>query len=68
MQPERRHWRVKAADLAQELLDGNQRKFDAGMIPVGTSPNGLLAEVVEIESHPWFVGVQYHPEFKSKPF
>jgi CTP synthase len=44
-----------------------QAFIDAGMIPVGTSPNGLLAEVVEIESHPWFVGVQYHPEFKSKP-
>ncbi len=47
--------------------DYKQRFIDAGMIPVGTSPNGLLAEVVEIPDHPWFVGVQYHPEFKSKP-
>ncbi|HSG71706.1 MAG TPA: CTP synthase [Planctomycetaceae bacterium] len=44
-----------------------QQFIEAGMIPVGTSPNGLLAEVVEIPAHPWFVGVQYHPEFKSKP-
>ncbi len=38
-----------------------------GMLPVGTSPNGHLVEVVEIPDHPWFVAVQYHPEFKSKP-
>lgn len=39
----------------------------AGMIPAGTSPNGNLVEIVELESHPWFVAVQYHPEFKSQP-
>ena len=39
----------------------------AGMLPVGTSPTGALVEVVEIPDHPWFVAVQYHPEFKSKP-
>ncbi|MCA9025553.1 MAG: CTP synthase [Planctomycetaceae bacterium] len=38
-----------------------------GMIAAGTSPNGHLVEVVEIPEHPWFVAVQYHPEFKSKP-
>ena len=39
----------------------------AGMVPVGTSPDGKLVEVVEIPEHPWYVAVQYHPEFKSKP-
>lgn len=38
-----------------------------GMILAGTSPNGKLAEIVEIKNHPWFVAVQFHPEFKSKP-
>ncbi|MCL4109595.1 UNVERIFIED_CONTAM: hypothetical protein GTU68_049188 [Idotea baltica] len=40
---------------------------NAGLIPTGTSPDGQLVEVVEILDHPWFVAVQYHPEFKSKP-
>lgn len=39
----------------------------AGMEPVGTSPDGTLVEVVEIPEHPWFVAVQYHPEFRSQP-
>lgn len=39
----------------------------AGLQPVGTSPDGHLVEVVELASHPWFVAVQYHPEFKSQP-
>ena len=33
----------------------------------GLSPDGGLVEVIEIPEHPWFVAVQYHPEFKSKP-
>ena len=33
----------------------------------GTSPDGVLVEVVEIPDHPFFVGVQFHPEFKSQP-
>jgi len=33
----------------------------------GTSPNGQLVEVVELKDHPWFLAVQCHPEFKSKP-
>ena len=39
----------------------------AGMTPVGTSPDGTLVEIVEIPDHPWFVAVQYHPEFRSQP-
>ena len=38
-----------------------------GMLFAGTSPDGALVEVVELPQHPWFVAVQFHPEFKSKP-
>ena len=39
----------------------------AGLTIAGTSPDGLLVEIVEIKNHPFFVGVQFHPEFKSRP-
>ena len=39
-----------------------------GLIFSGMSPDGLLPEVVERPDHPWFIGVQFHPELKSKPF
>jgi CTP synthase len=45
-----------------------KRLEDAGLIFAGMSPDGLLPETVEYADHPWFVGVQYHPELKSKPF
>jgi CTP synthase len=40
----------------------------AGLRFSGMSPDGLLPEIVEIPEHPWFIGVQFHPELKSKPF
>ena len=40
---------------------------EAGLLIAGTGPSDTLVEVVEIPDHPWFVAVQYHPEFKSKP-
>ncbi|MDD4125665.1 MAG: CTP synthase [Eubacteriales bacterium] len=40
---------------------------DAGLVISGLSPDGLLVETVELEESPFFVGVQYHPEFKSRP-
>ena len=40
----------------------------AGLVFSGLSPDGLLPETVEYADHPWFIGVQYHPELKSKPF
>ena len=40
----------------------------AGLHFSGMSPDGVLPEVVEYPNHPWFIGVQYHPELKSKPF
>ena len=39
-----------------------------GMTFAGMSPDGLLPETIELEGHPWFIGVQYHPELKSRPF
>ncbi|WP_457578050.1 CTP synthase [Desulfomarina sp.] len=38
-----------------------------GLVVSGTSPDNNLVEIVEIEDHPWFLGCQFHPEFKSKP-
>jgi CTP synthase len=40
---------------------------DAGMAFAGLSPDGRLVEIVEVEDHPWMVGCQFHPEFKSRP-
>ncbi|WP_417496046.1 CTP synthase [Maricaulis sp.] len=40
----------------------------AGLIFSGMSPDGILPEIVEIKDHPWFIGVQFHPELKSRPF
>ena len=43
-------------------------KFEKnGMIFSGLSPDGILPEIIELKNHPWFIGVQYHPEFKSRP-
>jgi len=39
-----------------------------GLIFSALSPDGLLPEIVELKNHPWFVGVQFHPEFRSRPF
>jgi len=39
-----------------------------GLIFSGFSPDGLLPETIELGNHPWFIGVQFHPEFKSRPF
>ncbi len=40
----------------------------AGLKFSGLSPDGVLPEIVELEDHPWFIGVQFHPELKSRPF
>ncbi len=45
-----------------------ERLEQAGLKFAGTSPDGLLPETVEYPDHPWFIGVQYHPELKSRPF
>jgi CTP synthase len=45
-----------------------QRLEEAGLRFSGLSPDGELPEIVEFEDHPWFIGVQFHPELKSKPY
>ena len=40
---------------------------EKGMIMSGLSPDGRLVEIIELENHPWFVGTQFHPEFRSRP-
>lgn len=49
-------------------IDYKQKLEDAGLLFSGLSPDGVLPEIVEIPGHPWFIGVQYHPELKSRPF
>jgi len=49
-------------------MDFRERLEQCGMLISGLSPDGKLVEIVEIKDHPWFLGCQFHPEFKSKPF
>ena len=51
-------------EFNNDFLD---RLKEAGMFISGTSPNGELVEIIEIGDHPWFLGCQFHPEFKSRP-
>ncbi|MDE1174248.1 MAG: CTP synthase [Parvibaculaceae bacterium] len=59
---ERHRHRYEVNMSYRELLE------KAGMSFAGVSPDGLLPETIEFPDHPWFIGVQYHPELKSKPF
>ncbi len=60
---EERHRHRYEVDIAfREQLEGTGLRFS------GMSPDGRLPEIVEHEGHPWFIGVQFHPELKSKPF
>lgn len=47
--------------------DFKKKLTDQGLCITGVSPDGTLAEIVEIKDHPWFLGCQFHPEFKSQP-
>ncbi len=64
---------------AEEIFERHRHRYEvnvryrealeaAGLRFSGMSPDGVLPEIVELPGHPWFVGVQYHPELKSKPF
>jgi CTP synthase len=59
---ERHRHRYEVNFAFREQLESKGLSFS------GTSPDGLLPEIVEIPNHPWFVGVQFHPELKSRPF
>ena len=58
---ERHRHRLEVSDEFRAVL------VDAGLRASGTSPDGRLVEAVELPDEPFFVGVQYHPEFKSRP-
>ena len=71
--------RVAEVYGAQELSERHRHRYEvninyrdvlerAGLRFSGMSPDGELPEIVEIPEHPWFIGVQFHPELKSKPF
>ncbi|MEK1855481.1 MAG: CTP synthase [Phyllobacterium sp.] len=49
-------------------IDYKDRLEDCGLVFSGMSPDGVLPETIEYPDHPWFIGVQYHPELKSRPF
>ena len=70
--------RAPAAYGAQEISERHRHRYEfnndyrtvltsKGLTLAGLSPDGHLVEVVELPEHPWFVGVQFHPEFKSRP-
>ena len=58
---ERHRHRYEFNNAYKERLEEN------GLVISGVSPDGELVEIVEIEDHPWFLGCQFHPEFKSRP-
>lgn len=59
---ERHRHRYEFNNAYRELFEKH------GFVISGVSPDGKLVEVVELRDHPWFIGCQFHPEFKSKPF
>ena len=69
---------ARAAYGEEEIFERHRHRYEFnneyrsqleknGMIISGTSPDNTLVEIVEIAEHPWFLGCQFHPEFKSKP-
>ncbi len=58
---ERHRHRYEFNNLYRQQFEANGLAFS------GTSPDGSLVEIIELVNHPWFVAVQFHPEFKSKP-
>lgn len=71
--------KIAAAYGATEISERHRHRYEVntayrarleacGLMFSGMSPDGLLPETVEYADHPWFIGVQYHPELKSRPF
>jgi CTP synthase len=59
---ERHRHRYEVNTAYKDRLEQHGMRFS------GLSPDGILPEIVEYQDHPWFVGVQFHPELKSRPF
>ncbi len=71
--------RAQAIFGAEQIAERHRHRYEVnhhylgtlercGLVFSGMSPDGLLPEIVEIPAHPWFVGVQFHPELRSRPF
>ncbi|UDL95378.1 CTP synthase [Lichenihabitans sp. PAMC28606] len=71
--------KIAAIYGSQEISERHRHRYEVntayrerleqhGMSFAGMSPDGLLPETIELVDHPWFIGVQYHPELKSRPF
>ncbi len=75
LSPESRARQAYDADAIQErhrhryeFNNAYRKRFEEnGLIATGSSPDGALVEIIELIDHPWFLAVQFHPEFKSKP-
>src|SRR5437867_52246 len=70
--------RAHAAYGAGEVTERHRHRYEfnneyraeleaAGLVPSGTTPDGSLVEICEVRDHPWMVGSQFHPEFRSRP-
>ena len=59
---ERHRHRYEVNIAYKEIFEKNGMSFS------GLSPDGKLPEIIELKNHPWFIGVQFHPELKSRPF
>ncbi|ACK49482.1 CTP synthase [Methylocella silvestris BL2] len=73
------HSKIAAIYGATEISERHRHRYEVntayrerlaenGVIFAGLSPDGLLPETIELLDHPWFIGVQFHPELKSRPF
>jgi len=71
--------RVRQVYGAERIFERHRHRYEVninyrealqgtGLVFAGMSPDGVLPEIIELPGHPWFVGVQFHPELKSKPF
>jgi CTP synthase len=73
------HTRVKEAYGSPIIHERHRHRYEVnmdykeqfeskGLLFSGISPDGKLPEIIELQDHPWFIGVQFHPELKSRPF
>ena len=71
-------WLARRAYGAEQISERHRHRYEFnneyrrtfeqhGLIATGTSPDGVIVEIVELRNHPWFLAVQFHPEFQSKP-
>ena len=77
--PEARHAHRRHLWRRREISERHRHRYEVntayrerleekGLVFAGMSPDGLLPETIEFADHPWFIGVQFHPELKSRPF